>query len=212
MYKDLSVVLEWAVENGVEISTAQEEQLLTHKNMVLETNKNINLTAITDAKDFDIKHIIDSLTLLPFIEEDVTLADIGTGAGFPGIALAIMRPDISVTLIDSLQKRVRFLEDVVQALGLHNVECKHARAEELKNTAFDITTARAVASLDKLAKWILPITCGKFLAMKGSDVTDEIDKAKPAIKKYGGQLDDIYSVCFFGLERNIVSITLENAP
>jgi len=206
MYKNLSAVVDWADKNGVLISPTQEEKLLKHKEMVLQTNKSMNLTAITDAKDFDIKHIVDSLTLLPYIKEGVTLADIGAGAGFPGVVLAIMRPDISVTLIDSLQKRVRFLENVVAVLGLTNVTCMHARAEELKDTTFEITTARAVASLDKLAKWILPITSNEFLAMKGPDMAAELDKAKPAIKKYGGRLEDVYSVSVCGMERNIISI------
>jgi len=209
MYENLSIIKQWAAANGVAISQVQLELLARHKEMVLETNRYMNLTAITDPQDFDIKHIIDSLTLLPYIKSGDTLADVGTGAGFPGLVLAIMREDLQVTLIDSLRKRVFFLQGVVDALGLKNVTCIHTRAEDLarQGTTFDICTARAVASLDKLAKWVLPLTKGKFLAMKGPGITDELTKAKPAIAKLGGQVVGIDSVEIAqGLTHTILTI------
>jgi len=209
MYENLSLVKTWAAANGVEISPTQLALLACHKAMVLETNKHMNLTAITDPQDFDVKHIIDSLTLLPYIKAGSTLADVGTGAGFPGLILAIMREDLQITLIDSLRKRVFFLQDVVQALGLKNVTCVHTRAEDLarQGITFDICTARAVASLDKLAKWVLPITRHTFLAMKGPNITDELTKAKPAIAKLGGQVISVDSVEIAqGLQHTILTI------
>ena len=186
------LVEKWTAQHGVAITDTQRKRLATHQDMVLEKNRYMNLTAITDPVEFAVKHIIDSLTLLPYIPPalGITLADVGTGAGFPGLALAIVREDLQVTLVDSLRKRIVFLQEVVAALGLQNVSCIHARAEDLtrEGAAFDICTARAVARLDKLAKWVLPITKsgGTFLAMKGADVQAEVDEAKPVIEKLGG--------------------------
>jgi len=189
-----AIVKKWASENETPITDTQLALLEQHQNMVLETNKHMNLTAITDPEEFAVKHIIDSLTLLPYIpcQAGARLADVGTGAGFPGLVLAIMRTDLHVTLVDSLRKRIFFLQDVVNKLGLSNVDCVHIRAEDLarERKAFDICTARAVAKMDKLAKWILPITKpgGMFIAMKGPDITQELENAKPALNKLGGQI------------------------
>ena len=188
------IIKNWANENGIVITDAQLALLERHQNMVLETNKYMNLTAITNLEEFAIKHIIDSLTLLPYIPQrtGITLADIGTGAGFPGVVLAIMRPDLHVTLVDSLRKRVFFLQEVVKELGLCNVGCIHSRGEDLarEGKIFDICTARAVARMEKLVKWVLPITKpgGTFLAMKGPDVAEELERAKPTLEKMGGHV------------------------
>ncbi|MCL1862886.1 MAG: 16S rRNA (guanine(527)-N(7))-methyltransferase RsmG, partial [Defluviitaleaceae bacterium] len=171
------------------ISDEQYAMLEAYKARVLEVNQYMNLTRITEETDFAVKHIIDSLTLLPFIGHGASLIDIGTGAGFPGMVLGIMRDDLKVTLLDSLRKRVNFLRQTADMLGLPDIECVHARAEDFAKTkTFDICTARAVASLDKLAAYALPLVKkgGLFLAMKGNDIADELEKAKPAIKKYGG--------------------------
>jgi len=188
----------WAEPRNIKITDKQLSLLFQHQNKVLETNKQINLTAITDPTEFAVKHIIDSLSLLPYIPENAQIADIGTGAGFPGVVLAIMRPDIHVTLIDSLRKRIFFLQKTVDELALPNVTCIHTRAEDLarSGTAFDICVARAVASMDKLAKWIMPITKqgGTFLAMKGPNVLEELEKAKPAIAKQGGHVKSVDTV------------------
>jgi len=191
----ISIVKDWTAANNIKITDKQLDLLSLHQNKVLETNKQMNLTAITNPTEFAVKHIIDSLSILPYIPQNTRVADIGTGAGFPGIVLAIMRDDIHVTLIDSLRKRIFFLQQAVDELALSNVTCIHARAEDLARggIAFDICTARAVASLDKLAKWVLPITekGGTFLAMKGPCVSEELEKAKPAIAKQGGQIKSV---------------------
>jgi len=184
------LITDWAAQNGIPITAAQLNLLDKHQAKVLETNKHMNLTAITCPQEFAVKHIIDSLTLLPYIKDGTRLADIGTGAGFPGLVLAIMRPGLHVTLIDSLRKRVFFLQEVIDELGLDNVQAVHSRAEDMarQGITFDICTARAVASMDKLAKWVLPITApgGTFLAMKGPTVEEELENAKPTIAKLGG--------------------------
>ncbi|MCL1788144.1 MAG: 16S rRNA (guanine(527)-N(7))-methyltransferase RsmG, partial [Defluviitaleaceae bacterium] len=127
------LVEKWTAQHGVAITDTQRKRLATHQDMVLEKNRYMNLTAITDPVEFAVKHIIDSLTLLPYIPPalGITLADVGTGAGFPGLALAIVREDLQVTLVDSLRKRIVFLQEVVDTLGLQNVSCIHARAEDL---------------------------------------------------------------------------------
>ena len=208
------LVEKWASENNIAITGTQLNLLEQHQSMVLETNKYMNLTAITNPGEFAIKHIIDSLTLLPYIPvkaKGAGLADIGTGAGFPGLVLAIMREDMHVTLVDSLRKRVFFLQDVVNKLGLSNVECVHSRAEDLVRVGinFDICTARAVAHMDKLAKWVLPITKpgGIFLAMKGPDVADELEEAKFTLEKMNGRVKvvDVVEIAE-GLAHSIVVV------
>jgi len=207
------LLTDWVAKNGIAITEAQLNLLAQHQEKVLETNKYMNLTAITCPQEFVVKHIIDSMTLLPYIPETgKTVADVGTGAGFPGIVLAIMRPDIHVTLIDSLRKRVRFLEETIHEMVLENVEVVHSRAEDVarQGITFDICTARAVAAMDKLAKWVLPIVApgGTFLAMKGSDVTEELEKAKPAIAKQRGFVSSVDMVEIApNLVRSIVVIT-----
>ena len=190
------IVKTWADKNCISMTAEQLNLMDKHRQMVLETNKVMNLTAITDPQEFAVKHIIDSLSLLPYIPAGGrSLADIGTGAGFPGVMLAIMRPDVHVTLIDSLRKRVFFLQEVIGELGLENVQAVHSRAEDMarQGMTFDICTARAVAAMDKLAKWVLPLVApgGTFLAMKGPHVADELENAKPAIARLGGLVKSV---------------------
>jgi 16S rRNA (guanine527-N7)-methyltransferase len=194
MSKD--IILNWAQGNALEITPSQLDKLAEFQARVLEINQHMNLTAITAPADFAVKHIIDSLTLLPYIPENARLVDIGSGAGFPGLVLKIMREDLQLTLLDSLRKRVNFLRETAETLGFPNTECIHARAEDHAKTHanfYGITTARAVASMEKLAAWALPLTKsgGSFLAMKGPQIQAELQNAKPAIKKYGGSVEKI---------------------
>ncbi|MCL2456141.1 MAG: 16S rRNA (guanine(527)-N(7))-methyltransferase RsmG, partial [Defluviitaleaceae bacterium] len=198
----------WARANATEISDAQFDALAAFQARVLDVNKFMNLTAITDEKDFAEKHIIDSLTLLPYIPDGASVIDIGSGAGFPGLVLRIMKKNIRLTLLDSLRKRIIFLRETCELFGFDDVECVHSRAEEHKQM-YDFCTARAVASLDKLAGYALPLLKknGVFLAMKSRDIADEIENAKPAIKKFGGSLEKISVVKISDeLERSIVAI------
>ena len=162
---------------------------------VIEWNAKINLTAITDEKDFAVKHVLDSLTV--WDAEKFTgvkkIIDVGTGAGFPGIPLKIFKPTVEIVLLDSLGKRVDFLKSVVADLNLSGVECVHGRAEDLAHDKnfrerFDLATARAVSRLNVLAEYCLPFVKigGTFAAMKGKNPRDEIAEAEPAIKILGG--------------------------
>ena len=194
------IVINWLAQQGQSLSDKQLSQLAQYQQMVLTAP--MNLTAITDDEDFAIKHFIDSLTLLPWIDKldsSAKIMDLGTGAGFPGIPLKIARPSLDITLLDSLLKRVNFLRSATEALGLEGVECIHARAEDYarqNGSCYDLVIARAVAKLSKLAEYALPLVKpgGTFLAMKGPHVTDEIKDAKPIMDKLGGVVEDVVPI------------------
>jgi 16S rRNA (guanine527-N7)-methyltransferase len=171
-----------------------------HKYLLLlqEWNDKVNLTAITEEDDVYLKHFYDSLTLARFYdfntEETITLCDVGSGAGFPSLPLLILYPNIEVTIVDSLKKRINFLEILVDELGLENVHLYHDRAEDFGQNkkfrnSFDLVTARAVARMSVLAEFCLPITKtgGTFAAMKGAKASEELNDAKKAIKTLGGK-------------------------
>ena len=180
---------------GLNLNSRQVEQFEIFYNMIVDWNAKINLTAIVDAKDFAVKHVIDSLTVWDEKKfADVNnFVDVGTGAGFPAIPLKIFQPQLEVTLIDSLTKRVDFLKKVVTALELDNVTCLHGRAEDFARAEnlrgkFDLVTARAVARLNILAEYCLPFLKigGTFAALKGKVFREEIAEAERAIKILGG--------------------------
>ena len=173
------------------------EALAQYGAMLLEQNQVMNLTAITDPDQVVDLHFLDCAALLTIGEDfkDKTLIDVGTGAGFPGMPLKILEPSLKVTLLDSLGKRVNWLETVCKALSLDEVTCLHARGEEQAHQegfrdSFDFAVSRAVASLELLSELCLPYVKvgGKFLAMKSVDSGDEVDKASRAIAKLGGRL------------------------
>lgn len=158
------------------ISDKQHDQLIRYCHLLIEWNRNINLTAITDPQEVAEKHFLDSCSVLPFgwLQPQFTCADIGSGAGFPGLPLAIMRPDVSFTLIESLQKRVGFLDTVITELGLANCSAVHLRAEQAGRDKryreqFDITFTRAVSSLAAVGEYCLPLTkvSGCMVAYRG---------------------------------------------
>ena len=177
------------------LDAAQIDRCEKFYRLVVEQNRVMNLTAITEPQEFAIKHIIDSLSawddkILQGVE---TLADIGTGAGFPAIPLKIFKPHLKLCLIDSLAKRTEFLKKVVAELELDDVEIFHGRAEELARQKifreqFDVVTSRAVARLNILAEYCLPFAKvgGKFIALKGKNFREELDEARAAIKILGG--------------------------
>lgn len=184
---------------GIAVTDEQFEKYDRYAQMLCAWNENINLTAITDPEGIAIKHFFDSV--FPFftvgIPRDSTLIDIGTGAGFPGCAVKIWRDDIKLTLLDSLQKRITFLAQLSDSLGL-GATCLHARAEELGRNGefrerFDFATARAVANLSDLCEYCLPFVKqgGSFIALKGSGARAEIDSAAGAIELLGGKLSRV---------------------
>lgn len=181
---DFPLLKNFLIENGL-FSDEIYGKFIAYYDLVIQTNKVMNLTAITDAEEFETKHFIDSL--LPFREfkGSKTVADIGSGAGFPAIPLAIVLPDVSFCLVDSLQKRVNFLNTVTEKLSLTNCSAVHSRAEDFAKQGrekFDITTARAVAALNILLEYTAPLTKvgGKIIAYKGSNADEEIKSAEKA--------------------------------
>lgn len=177
------------------------EKLDRYKALVLEWNKKFNITAITESDEFDLKHLLDSLYLLKLkeIKEAKSIIDVGTGGGFPGIPLKICQKDTKFTLLDALNKRIRFLDVVIDDLALTNIETIHGRSEDLAREEkyrdnIEVCVSRAVASLDTLAEFCLPLVKvgGYFISMKGSSAHEELDQAKKAIEILGGKLDRVY--------------------
>lgn len=204
-------MLEQILKEGLEESglTASEDVIEKYRKYcdhLLETNKVMNLTAIEGEDDTARLHFLDCAALLRFGDfKGKRLIDVGTGAGFPGLALKIAEPDISLTLLDSLDKRIGFLKSTCDLLGLKDVECIHARAEEIPygfRESFDIAASRAVARLNVLAELCLPYVKpgGSFIAMKGPEVDEELDEAKPAIKRLGGRTEAVNKYKVFGTD------------
>ena len=207
-----------AAEYGINLSDTQMEQYNRYFELLVEWNEKINLTAITEPKEVAIKHMIDSITAYDekLFKDGITVIDVGTGAGFPGLPLKIFCPEIKLTLMDSLNKRIKFLQTVVEELGLKDVECVHARAEEgARNKkyreSFDIAVSRAVARLPILCEYCLPFVKkgGHFIALKGMQYNDEADEAAKAIKVMGGSKTEIRPVKLPELDdkRAVITIT-----
>ncbi|MCR5195377.1 MAG: 16S rRNA (guanine(527)-N(7))-methyltransferase RsmG [Pseudobutyrivibrio sp.] len=179
------------------LSVDQIDQLDLFYDLLVEKNKVMNLTAITEFNEVQLKHFVDSLSICTVLPDNVkSICDLGTGAGFPGIPMAIAYPNIQFTLIDSLNKRVKFLEEVVAKLGLTNVSLIHARAEEagrnkLYREQFDLVVSRAVANISTLSEYCLPLVAvgGKFISFKSGDIDKEISESGSAIKKLGGKIN-----------------------
>ena len=209
-------------EISIEFSNIQIERFYKYMNLLIEWNEKINLTAITEPKEIIIKHFIDSLTVLKDIKGKNTLVDVGTGAGFPGIPLKIMDEEIKITLLDSLNKRINFLNEVINQLDLKNIKTIHSRVEDAgKNKKyrerFDIATARAVANLATLSEYMLPLVKvgGKSICMKGSEVSEELQNSKKAISILGGEIENIdnFQLPKSDMMRNIVIIKkVKNTP
>ena len=178
----------------LDLSPDRAEALCRFAQLLLEKNKVMNLTAITEPEAVATLHFLDCLALTRYADfTGKTLVDVGTGAGFPGLPLKIALPDLRVTLLDSLGKRVDFLREVCADLGLDQVDCVHGRAEEFAAShreAFDFATSRAVAALPVLCELCLPLVKvgGRFLAMKGVDSAEELTSAQTAIDTLGGSL------------------------
>ena len=207
-----------AAEYGISLNDTQMAQYNRYFELLVEWNEKINLTAITEPKEVAIKHMIDSITAYDekLFKDGTTVIDVGTGAGFPGLPLKIFCPEIKLTLMDSLNKRIKFLQTVIEELGLDGVECVHARAEEgARNKkyreAFDIAVSRAVARLPILCEYCLPFVKkgGYFIALKGMQYNDEAEEAVKAIKVMGGSHTEIRPVKLPELDdkRAVITIT-----
>lgn len=200
---------------SIKLTQIDVELFYKYTDLLIEWNKKINLTAITDIKDIITKHFVDSLTINKYIEENKLVIDIGTGAGFPGIPLKILNKNNHFILVDSLNKRINFLEEVKRQLNLNNLELIHARAEDLaKKIEYreqsDIVVSRAVANLSTLAEYMLPFVKlnGICICMKGPNIEDEINSSKNAISILGGKIEKIDNISLeqSSIERNIIII------
>lgn len=192
-----------ALKLNIEISEKANENFCEYSKLLLHYNEFMNLTAITDPDEVKEKHFLDSVTLIlsERLNENATLIDIGAGAGFPSLPVKIVREDIDVTMLDALNKRINFLEEVINKLQLKNIRALHFRAEnagkkEELREKFDIATARAVADLAVLSEYALPFVKvgGYFIAMKGNAPEEEINNAKKAIREMGGEIESVKEI------------------
>lgn len=209
-------------EININFSVEQLDKFYKYMQLLIEWNEKMNLTAITEPKEIILKHFIDSITILKDVNDNAKVVDVGTGAGFPGIPLSIMKQDIKITLVDSLNKRLIFLKEVVEQLKLENIEIIHARAEEFGQNKeyrekFDIATSRAVANLSTLSEYLIPLVKvnGKCICMKASEAEEEIEQAKKAINVLGGTINKIdkFNLPKSDIGRTIIIINKEkNTP
>ncbi|WP_434291784.1 16S rRNA (guanine(527)-N(7))-methyltransferase RsmG [Clostridium botulinum] len=188
---------------NLDFNDKKYNQLISYKNLIQEWNKKINLTAIVEDEEIIKKHFIDCIKIFKSspIGEAKSLIDIGTGAGFPGIPIKILKEDIEITLLDSLQKRINFLNIVIGELQLKNIQCLHGRAEDYAQEIqhrqkYDIAVSRAVANLAVLSEFCIPFVekGGYFIAMKGPSVEEEITAATKSIEILGGKIEDIIKI------------------
>ncbi len=202
-------------EIDIKINDNIGEFFYKYTKLLLEWNEKINLTAITDINDIILKHYVDSLTINKYIKDKKNIIDIGTGAGFPGIPLKILNPNNDFILVDSLNKRINFLEKVKEELKLENIKLIHSRVEDLaRNKEYreniDISVSRAVANLSTLLEYMLPFVKlnGICICMKGPNINEEVEKAHKAIQELGGEITKIKKINLpnTNIERNILII------
>ena len=194
-------IITLAEEVNIKITEEKTETFYKYMNLLIEWNEKINLTAIIEPNEIIVKHFIDSLTLEKHIKNNDSIIDIGTGAGFPGIPLKIQNSSLKVTLLDSTNKKIKFLDEAIVLLQLNNMKTIHGRAEELGRSEehrekYDVCTSRAVAKLNVLAEYMLPLVKvgGQCLCMKGPNVEEELREAEKTIKLLGGEITQIDTV------------------
>lgn len=216
--KDLK---EKAKKINIELEDKKIEDFYKYMNLLIEWNEKINLTAIIEPKEIILKHFIDSLTIEKYIKNTDKMIDVGTGAGFPGIPISISKENQNITLLDSLNKRILFLDEIIKKLQLKNIKTIHSRVEEIgknknEREKYDIATSRAVAPLNILLEYLLPLVKigGKCICMKGSNI-EEIENANNALKILGGEIEKIEKINLpdSDMERNIIIVKkVKNTP
>lgn len=185
---------------NIDLTDNQISQFIDYYNLLIEYNNVMNLTSITEFDDVVVKHFIDSILPYSLISQNKKIIDIGTGAGFPSIPLKIIRPDLKFVLVDSLNKRINFLNVVIKKLNLTNIEAIHSRSEDIANLkeyreSFDYCVSRAVAKLNTLIELCIPLVKvnGFLIAYKGSNYKEEIDSSQNALKSLNCVIDNIYN-------------------
>lgn len=212
-----TILIDGLKELGIDASQEKLDKLMIFKKLMLEWNEKVNLTAITEEKEVFIKHFLDSATCLStgYIKEGMRIIDVGTGAGFPGIPVSILKDGLKVTLLDSLNKRVSYLDEVIREVDLKDINAVHARAEEagsskIHREVYDIVLSRAVASMNVLCEYCLPFlkVGGYFLCQKGPDIKSELEEAGLAIKTLGGAVREVreYQLPFSDIKHNIIVV------
>jgi len=199
-------------KNNINVSNIKN--FYEYMNLLLKWNEKVNVTAIKDEKEFIVKHFVDSLTVKSILKDSKKIIDIGTGAGFPGIPLKLVDNNLEITLVDSVNKKINVLKDIICQLKLENMEALHIRAEELARDlkyreCFDIAVSRAVSNMTTLVEYLIPFVKigGKIICMKGPNLEDELNKSKKAIEILGGKIDSIETINISNdLQRNIVII------
>ena len=208
-------MIELSKKIDISLTETQIKKFFEYMQLLLEWNEKINLTAITEVNDIILKHFIDSLTIIKYIKESDKIIDVGTGAGFPGIPIGIMNSKIDITLLDSLNKRINFLNEVCNKLDLKNIKTIHGRAEDFGQNIdtrekFNIAVSRAVANMTTLVEYLLPFVKvgGCAICMKGPEIDEELSKAEFAIKELGGKVEKVENFVLpnSDIERNIVII------
>lgn len=205
---------------NVNLEPEQIEQFYTYMQELIEWNNKINLTAIIEPEEIIKKHYIDCLSIIKYIKDDNKIIDVGTGAGFPGIPIKIANKSLNITLLDSLNKRISFLNEIITKLKLSNIETVHARAEEYvangKREKYDIAVSRAVANLPTLLEYLMPYVKvnGICICMKGPKAQAELEESKKAIEILGGRLEKIENIKIDeNMDRNIIIIRkIKNTP
>ena len=210
---NLDLFIEETKKLGIELTSQQLEKLNQFYELLISWNQKMNLTRIIEKEDVYLKHFYDSLTLSKVIDlkQDLTLCDVGSGAGFPGIVLKICFPNLKITLLDSLQKRVNYLNEIIKELDLKNIEAIHTRAEDYakqNREKFDIVTARAVANLKILSELCIPMVKvnGLFIAMK-ANIEEEIENSTEILKKLDSKIEKIETF-YLPIEQSIRNIIL----
>jgi len=204
---------------NIELNDEQINQFYNYMKMIQEWNEKINLTAILEPNEMILKHFIDSMTILDKIKENDRIVDVGTGAGFPGLPIKITKPNTDIVLLDSLNKRIKFLDNVIGELNLKNIKTVHARAEEFGSNieyreCFDVAVSRAVAPMNILLEYLIPAVKvgGTCICMKGPEIDEEIEKSKRALEVLGGKIEKIEKIDLVnsGNRRTLITVRKTN--